>query len=119
MTTTTYGAVSLVYAVMCLVPATLKLSGTAKMRAAAEHFAIPWSRYRLIGVLEVFAALGVVLGIFWRPAGLLAAIGMTVLLTGAVIMHRRAGDTVGEYAAALVFLAASVGYLAVWASVAP
>ena len=53
-------------------------------------------------------------GVSGRPAGVLAAIGMIVLLFGAVIFHRRAGDTAHEYAAALVFLATSTGCLAVW-----
>ena len=89
------------------------------MRAAAQHFNVPWSRYRLIGVLELAAAAGVVLGIFWRPVGVMAATGMTLLLIGAVIFHRRAGDTARDYAPALIFLAASVAYLAVWVTAAP
>lgn len=110
----TYLAVSVSYALSCLVPAAMKLSGTAQMRTAAEHFGIAWSHYRLIGVLELGAAAAVLLGIPWRPAGLIGAAGMTLLMVGAVIFHRRAGDTAREYAAALVFLAASIGYVAVW-----
>lgn len=113
---TIYVAVSLIYAMLCVVPAAMKLGGTTQMRTAAEHFEITWSRYRLIGVLELGAAAAVVFGISWRPAGVIAATGMTLLLIGAVILHRRAGDTVRDYTAALVFLAASLGYLAVWAS---
>lgn len=110
-----YIAVSIAYAVLCLMPASMKLRGTDQMKTAAQHFGVPWSRYRRIGVLELLAAGAVVVGIFWRPAGAMAATGMTLLLIGAVVFHRRAGDTVRDYAAALVFLAASVGYLAVWA----
>lgn len=105
--------VSIVYALMCLAPATMKLSGTAPMRAAAEHFDVPWNRYRAIGLLELAAAVGVLGGIYWRPIGLAAALGMVALLVGALLFHRRAGDKASEYAAALVFLAASVAYLAV------
>jgi uncharacterized membrane protein len=76
----------------------------------------PWSRYRLIGLAELGAAVAAIVGIFWRPAGVVAAIGMTVLLIGAVIFHRRAGDGPREYAAAGVFLAASVSY-ALWATI--
>jgi hypothetical protein len=47
------------------------------------------------------------------PAGVNAATGMTLLPAGAVIFHRRAGVTVRDYAAPLVILAASLGYLAV------
>jgi uncharacterized membrane protein YphA (DoxX/SURF4 family) len=116
---TAYLTVSAVYALLCLIPAAMKLSGTDKMRTAAQHFAIPWARYRLIGVLELAAAAAAVFGVFWPPAGLLAAVGMSVLLIGAVVFHRRAGDSIRDYAAALIFLAASAGYLAVWVSAAP
>jgi uncharacterized membrane protein YphA (DoxX/SURF4 family) len=116
---TVFIAVSLAYALMCLVPAAMKLSGAEKMRMAAQHFGIPWPRYRLIGVVELAAAVAVIVGVFFAPAGVLAAVGMIALLIGAVIVHRRAGDTAGDYVAALVFLVASAAYLAVWVSLPP
>lgn len=109
-----FSGVSVVYALMCLAPAAMKLYGTNQMREAAQHFGLPWTRYRIIGMLELAAAAGVIAGIYWRPIGLLAAVGMVALLLGAMVFHRRAGDRIGESIAALVFLAASVGYLAVW-----
>jgi len=105
--------VSLLLVVACLVPATAKLAGHPKMRHAADHFGIAWRRYRLIGVAELAAAVGVLVGLVWRPAGLLAAAGMVVLLIGAVITHRRAHDNVREALPALLALAVSATYLAV------
>lgn len=110
---------SIGYALLCMVPASMKLAGTAKMRAAAEHFEIPWPRYRAIGVLEAAAAVGVVAGILWRPVGFAAALGMIALLVGAVKCHRRAHDELGEYVAALVFLAASLAYVGIWVATLP
>jgi uncharacterized membrane protein YphA (DoxX/SURF4 family) len=106
-------ALSLLLVVACLVPAAAKLAGHPKMRHAADHFGIAWRRYRLIGVAELAAAAGVLIGLFWRPAGLLAAAGMVVLLLGAVITHRRAHDSVREALPALLALAISGTYLAV------
>lgn len=106
--------VSVVYAAMCAAPAAMKLTGTAQMRTAAEHFGIPWNRYRVIGILEAAAAAGVLAGICWRTVGLVAALGMVALLIGAVTMHRRAEDALSESVSALVFLAASVVYLGFW-----
>lgn len=114
-----YVAVSVGYGLMCLVPAAMKLIGVAKMRDSAEHFGIRWSRYRLVGVLELAAAVAVFAGIVTPTLGLLAAIGMSALLIAAVVIHRRAGDGVREYSSALVFLIASVGYLAVLITAAP
>jgi uncharacterized membrane protein YphA (DoxX/SURF4 family) len=104
---------SLLLVVACLVPAVAKLAGHPKMRHAATHFGIAWERYRLIGIAEVAAAAGILIGLFWRPAGLLAAIGMAVLLLGALITHRRARDSVREAVPALGALAIAVAYLAV------
>ena len=109
--------VSVVYALMCAAPAAMKLTGTAQMRTAAEHFGIPWNRYRVIGILEAAAAAGVLAGICWRIVGLAAALGMVALLVGAAIMHRRAHDAIRESVSALVFLAASVVYLGFWMAV--
>ena len=103
---------SLLLITVCLIPAAAKLAGHPKMRHAAHHFGIAWQRYRLIGVAELAAAVGVLVGLFWRPAGLLAAVGMIALLIGALITHRRAHDSVREALPALLALVVSAGYLA-------
>jgi hypothetical protein len=104
---------SLLTAVVCLIPAAAKLAGHPKMRHAATHFGIGWRRYRLIGVAELAAAIGVLTGLFWRPAGVRAAAGMILPLLGAVITHRRAHDSIREAVPALVALAVTTAYLAV------
>ncbi|MEU7908305.1 DoxX family protein [Actinoplanes sp. NPDC049118] len=104
---------SLLLVAVCLVPAAAKLAGHPKMRHAATHFGIAWRRYQLIGVAELVATVGVLVGFFWRPAGLLAAVGMTLLLLGALITHLRAHDHVREALPALLALAVSGTYLAV------
>lgn len=106
--------VSAVYALMCAAPAAMKLSGTAQMRTAAEHFGIPWNRYRVIGILEAAASVGVLGGIYWRPIGLAAVVGMITLLIAALIIHRRAHDNLGESASGLVYLVTSAFYLGIW-----
>jgi uncharacterized membrane protein YphA (DoxX/SURF4 family) len=103
---------SLLLVAACLIPAAGKLAGHPKMRTSAAHFGIAWRRYRLIGVAELAAAAGVLVGLFWRPAGLLAAAGMTLLLIGALISHRRAHDKLREALPALLALAVSGTYLA-------
>jgi len=96
-----------------LVPGIPKLAGHPKMRESADHFGIPWSRYRLIGVAEVLAAAGILVGLVWLPVGIAAAAGMTLLLVGAVVVHQRSGDPRREMTLALVVLAITVVYLAV------
>jgi DoxX-like family len=99
--------VSLLLAAACLVPAAAKLLSHPKMRHAAAHFGIPWSRYQLIGVTELAAAGGVLAGLWWHSLGLAAAAGMALLLLGAV------ADGGKDMAPALLALAITIAYLAV------
>jgi uncharacterized membrane protein YphA (DoxX/SURF4 family) len=108
-----FTVVSLLLAALCLLPAAGKLTGQPKMRQSAEHFGILWPRYRLIGVAELAAAAGILAGLRWHPLGLAAAAGMVLLLLGALVTHRRAGDSAKEMASALVALAVTVAYLAI------
>ena len=105
--------ISLLLAAACLLPAAGKLTGNPKMRQSAAHFGIPWPRYRLIGVAELAAAAGAVIGLWWHPLGVAAAAGMALLLIGALITHRRAKDGGKEIAPALVGLAIKLAYLAI------
>lgn len=69
-----------------------KITGQKAMVESAEHFGIPWPRYRLIGVVEVVAAIGLVVGIWVRWIGVAAAVGLVLLMAGAVFFHLRAKD---------------------------
>jgi uncharacterized membrane protein YphA (DoxX/SURF4 family) len=105
--------VSLLLATVCLLPATSKILGHPKMRQSAAHFGISWPRYRLIGVAELAAAVGVLIGLWWHPLGLAAAAGMALLLLGALITHRRAAERGKEMAPALLALAITLAYLVI------
>jgi uncharacterized membrane protein YphA (DoxX/SURF4 family) len=105
--------ISLLLAAACLLPAAGKLLGHPRMRQSAEHFGILWPRYRLIGVAELAAAAGILAGLWWHPLGVAAAAGMTLLLIGALITHRRAGDSSKEMTPALIDLAITIAYLAI------
>ena len=105
-------AFTLLLAAAYLVPAAGKLLAHPRMRAAAAHFGIPWSRYRLVGVAELAAAAGLLAGLAVPAVGVAAASGMTALLVGALVTHLHAGDSPRDAIPALVALALSLGYLA-------
>jgi hypothetical protein len=105
--------ISLLLAATCLLPAAGKLLGHPRMRQSAVHFGIPWPRYRLIGVAELAAAAGILAGLWFHPLGIAAAAGMTLLLLGALITHRRAADSGKETAPAAVALVIAIAYLAI------
>jgi hypothetical protein len=106
-------ALSVLLALACMGPAGAKLVGAPAVRESAAHFGIPWNRYRLIGVPELAAAIGVLAGLRVHVLGVAAACGMAVLLIGALAAHRRAGDSIATMAPALAASAVTAGYLAV------
>ena len=108
-----FTTVSLLLVAACLLPAAGKLTGQPKMRQSAAHFGIGWPRYRLIGVAELAAAAGILIGLWWHPLGVAAAAGMALLFVGALITHLRAADRGQEMTPALLGLAITIAYLAI------
>jgi uncharacterized membrane protein YphA (DoxX/SURF4 family) len=105
--------ISLLLAAACLLPAVGKLTAQPRMRKSAAHFGIPWPRYRIIGVAELAAAAGILIGLWWHPLGLAAAAGMALLLLGAIIAHQKAADSAKEMAPALLGLLLTLAYLTI------
>jgi hypothetical protein len=106
-------AMTMLFVIVCVLPALPKLAGQPRMRYAAERFGIPWRRYQLIGTAELAAAVGGLVGLFWRPAGLLAASGIVLLLAGALAFYRRTNGSLAEAVPALVALIVTAVYLTV------
>ena len=88
-----------------------KLAAAPAMRARAEHVGFSVATYRRIGLLEVLAVLGLLVGAFVPLIGALAAGGLLMLLAGALVTHLRNGDGVRETAPALVLGLVSLSYL--------
>lgn len=106
--------VSILAGLMVVAFATLgsaKLAAAPAMRAKAEHVGLSVAAYRRIGLLEVLAVLGVLVGAFVPVIGALAAVGLLMLLGGAVAAHVRNGDGVREIAPAVVLGVVTLNYL--------
>ena len=109
MTTTAILAGFLVVAFAALGSA--KLAAVPAMRAKAAHVGFSVSAYRRIGLLEILAVLGLLVGAFIPLIGALAAAGLLMLLGGALVTHLRNGDGVREIAPALALGLVSLAYL--------
>lgn len=88
-----------------------KLAAVPVMRAKAEHVGLSVSAYRRIGVLELLAVLGILVGASVPVIGAVAATGLVVLLGGAVVAHLRNGDGFRELAPAVVLGAVAVAFV--------
>lgn len=97
--------------------AVFALSGTmkvlalspARQLAADVHYSVP--AYRMIGVLEVAAAAGLIIAIFAiPPLGFLAALGLLTLMGAAIGTHLRNGDPIGKATPAMLLGLLAAGY---------
>jgi uncharacterized membrane protein YphA (DoxX/SURF4 family) len=89
-----------------------KLAAVPAMRDRAAHVGFSVSAYRWIGLLEVLAVLGLLVGVFVPLIGALAAAGLLMLLGGAFVTHLRNGDGVREVAPSVVLALVTLTYLA-------
>jgi hypothetical protein len=82
----------LVTGVLFLVTGGVKVLGVRQSLAIRDHFAMAPGPWRTIGVLESAGAIGVLLGIWSTPLGLLALVGLAALMTGAIVSRLRVHD---------------------------
>jgi hypothetical protein len=88
-----------------------KVRAVPAMRELATEAGFSTAAYRRIGLLELAAAIGLLLGLVQPLIGALAAIGLLLLLTGAVAVHVRKGDGPRKAAPALVCALFAAAYL--------
>lgn len=93
-------------------------AGIAKVRhdepvtGTLDGLGVGRSLQTTIGALEVLGAVGVVVGLWLEPLGILAAIGLVLMMIGAVVWHLQAKDSVKNSLGALVLLGFSAVVLA-------
>ena len=85
-----------------------KFSRNPKAVDMLRQLGITDSQIRLLGIVEVLGALGLLIGIWVPILGLLAAIGFVLCFLGALIKHVRAKDPMKDMAPALVLLILSI-----------
>lgn len=86
--------VSVALAVLFSVSATVNILYLAAARKEGQHLQISSGLSRFVGVCQLAGAIGLLCGLWWRPLGIAAAVGFMLLMVGAVILHRRVGDSV-------------------------
>lgn len=57
-----------------------------------SHMGLSAGLVRFIGLAEVAATVGLVIGLFWQPLGIAAAVGFAITMVGAIFFHAKAGD---------------------------
>ncbi|WP_037321391.1 DoxX family protein [Amycolatopsis orientalis] len=88
-----------------------KVFALAPMRERAAHAGFSVGAYRGIGALEIAGAAGLLFGLAVPVLGILAAVGLLLLLAGALVTHVRNHDRSRDLVPALVSAALVAGYL--------
>jgi len=89
---TAANVLSLLLAISYLGSGSMKVLGQAKIIEGLNKLGVSRSLSRVIGGLELAAALGLLLGLVVGWLGAAAAIGLVLLMAGAIVYHIRAGD---------------------------
>ncbi|MEM8708399.1 MAG: DoxX family protein [Actinomycetota bacterium] len=85
-----------------------KLAGAKPLAEQFEEFGLGLTVMRIVGALEVAAAVG----LFIDGLDTLAAVGMVAMMIGALGYHRRVGHAAADSTPAIVVLVASLVYAA-------
>ena len=86
----------------------IKVVGVRQSLAIRDHLGVDPTQWRLIGLLELAGVAGVLVGLTWAPIGIAAAIGLTLLILGAIVFHVRASDSVADTVPAVIGLGLAV-----------
>jgi hypothetical protein len=78
----------------------IKIYGLRRSLQYRDHFGMPPSLWRAIGVLEAAGGLGLLGGLAVLPLGIAAGAGLCALMFGAVLTHLRARDPIPVVASA-------------------
>ncbi|MBY8863448.1 DoxX family protein [Nocardia sp. CA2R105] len=104
--------ISVILALLLAAAGIPKLLGVASATSTADHLQVSSALYRVIGACECAASVGLIVGsVWWSPLAAAAAVGVTVLMIGAVIAHLRVKDAAAKLAPALLALALAVAAL--------
>jgi len=88
---TAHIVLSVVLAALLIMTGSGKLASAASSRRIRDSLAVPASVWRAIGAFELVVVVGLVVGISVHTVGLVAAVGVVVLMIGAIATRIRAG----------------------------
>jgi hypothetical protein len=86
----------------------IKIVGLKQSLEIRDHLGVKPPQWRGIGALELAGVAGILAGLSWPPIGIAAAIGLALLLLGAIGFHVRASDSAADSAPAVIGLGLAV-----------
>jgi uncharacterized membrane protein YphA (DoxX/SURF4 family) len=99
--------VSILLAVILLASGFGKLAKQKQQLETMRKVKFPLDKLWLLAAAEIAGAAGLIIGLFWWPLGVAAAIGVILYFVGAIGSHLRVRDSGWPPAAVLLLLAAA------------
>ena len=112
---TVYSVLAALMSLAMLGSAGAKLTRRTALVDQMAGLGVPVAILPFLGAAQIAGAAGLVVGIWWRPLGVAAAVGLLLYFIGAVGTHLRARDVKGVPPAA-VLAVVSVGLLGLGAA---
>ena len=101
---TTYVVLAILLGVLLPFSASMKFRRAPQIVETLGKIGVPDAWFPRLGALEAAGGLGLVIGIWWAPLGIAAAIGLVLYFVGAVYFHVRAKDFPGLPPAAVILV---------------
>jgi uncharacterized membrane protein YphA (DoxX/SURF4 family) len=93
---TAYLVITPIFAILVVFSGLGKIRGDPRIvKVIHETVGVPMKYLPLLAACEFAGALGLVLGVWWPPLGVVAGIGLVLYFVGAVVSHLRVGDLKG------------------------
>jgi hypothetical protein len=86
----------------------IKLIGVRQSLEIRDHLGVKPVQWRMIGSVELAGVAGVLAGLAWAPIGVAAAVGLALLMLGAIGFHVRASDSIADTAPSVIGLGLAV-----------
>jgi len=99
-----YVVIAVLLSLVLFMSARADITRDPKITEQLKEIGVPESWFVPLGLIKIAGALGLLIGIVYRPLGIAAAIGVVLYFLGAVITHVRAGDTKGIATPAVIML---------------
>lgn len=80
----------------------------SSLKEEFQHYGLSESTMKLVGTVKCLLALGLIVSIFVPILELYTALGIALMMAGAIIMHVKVGDAIKKSFPAFLFLAISV-----------
>jgi hypothetical protein len=102
-----YDIAGALLALMVLMSAYAKLTRNQQLVDGLTGLGVPLGMFPFLAACEIAGAVGLVIGIWWAPLGIAAAVGLVLYFVGAVGTHLRKSDYKGIPTPAALLLASA------------